>query len=156
MVTDVMTPVAPTRARRILQLLGWLVATALLIYCIRQLDPARIREVLGLVRWQWIALALAANAFILLSWAALWWTVAPRAERPPFRAMFEVNAIASALMNTVPFLGGHAAALGLLVTRAGLKKQSALSVMALDQLGEGLAKIAIFSVVVIVAPIPDW
>jgi uncharacterized membrane protein YbhN (UPF0104 family) len=70
--------------------------------------------------------------------------------------MFEVNAIASALMNTIPFLGGHAAALVLLVKRAGLSQQSALSVMALDQLGEGLAKLAIFAVVAIAAPIPDW
>jgi glycosyltransferase 2 family protein len=144
------------RRYRSLQIVGWIAATALLLYCLRQLDPSRLRDVLSLIRWRWIALALVANALILVSWAALWWTVTPRSERPTFRAMFEVNAMASALMNTVPFLGGHAAAIGLLVRKAGLKPQSALSVMALDQLGEGMAKVAIFSVVVIAAPIPDW
>src|SRR5205814_9242830 len=77
-------------------------------------------------------------------------------ERSSFRVMFEVNAIASALMNTVPFLGGHAAAIGLLIRKARLSTPSAMSVMALDQLGEGMAKLAIFAVVAIAAPIPDW
>jgi glycosyltransferase 2 family protein len=137
-------------------MVGWLAATALLIYCLRELDPTRLRDAPSLMRWEWIAIALVANALILVSWAGLWWTVTPRVERPPFRVMFEVNAISSALMNTVPFLGGHAAAIGLLVRKAGLKPRSALSVMALDQLGEGMAKLAIFTVVVIAAPIPEW
>jgi uncharacterized membrane protein YbhN (UPF0104 family) len=59
-------------------------------------------------------------------------------------------------MNTIPFLGGHAAAVVLMVKRAAMSRAAALSVLALDQLGEGLAKVAIFLVVAIAAPIPDW
>jgi uncharacterized membrane protein YbhN (UPF0104 family) len=44
----------------------------------------------------------------------------------------------------------------LMVKRGGLTRTAALSVMALDQLGEGLAKVAVFLVVAIAAPIPDW
>jgi len=86
----------------------------------------------------------------------LWWTVSPREERPKYATMFEINSIASALMNTLPLLGGHAAALALLVKRGGMTQHGALSVMALDQLGEGLAKVTIFVVVAVSAPIPDW
>jgi glycosyltransferase 2 family protein len=142
--------------KRSLQVLAWLGATALLVYLASRADRAQISAAVSVVRWGWVGVAILANALILVSWAALWWVVAPRAERPAYATMFEINSLASALMNTMPFLGGHAAAAVLLVKRGGLTRAAALSVMALDQLGEGLAKVSIFLLVAIVAPIPDW
>jgi uncharacterized membrane protein YbhN (UPF0104 family) len=142
--------------RSVVQVIGWSIATALLIYFLSRVDPAQLREAAAMVKWSWIAVAIAANALILVSWAALWWTVSPRDERPSYRVMFEINAMASALMNTMPFLGGHAAAVVLMVKRAAMSREGALSVMALDQLGEGLAKVTIFGLVAVAAPIPDW
>jgi glycosyltransferase 2 family protein len=142
--------------KRSVQVLGWLGATALLIYFASRVDRAQLREAMAIVGWGWIAVAIIANALILVSWAGLWWVVSPRAERPKYGVMFEINAMASALMNTMPLLGGHAAAVVLMVKRGGLTRSAALSVMALDQLGEGLAKVSIFLVVAAAAPIPDW
>lgn len=142
--------------RRTLQFAGWLAATGLLVFCLREVNGREVRDAIRLMEWQWIAAALLANAAILLSWTGLWWVVSPREERPTYSAMFEINAIASALMNTVPFLGGHAAAVVLFVKRAGMTQHGALSVMALDQLGEGMAKVVIFGVVALSAPIPHW
>lgn len=142
--------------RRSGQVLAWFGATALLIYFASRVDRAQFQAALATVDWRWIIVALAANALILVSWSALWWVVSPGAERPRYRVMFEITAMASALMNTVPFLGGHAAAVVLLIKRGGLSRPGALSVMALDQLGEGLAKITIFGVVALAAPIPAW
>jgi uncharacterized membrane protein YbhN (UPF0104 family) len=142
--------------RLALQFAGWLAATALLVFCLREVNGREVRDALRLMKWQWIAAALVANAAILLAWTGLWWTVAPREERPGYSTMFEINSIASALMNTVPLLGGHAAAVVLLVKRGGMTQHGALSVMALDQLGEGMAKVAIFALVAVSAPIPDW
>ena len=142
--------------RRELEVLGWLGATALLIYFISRVDRAQLRQAMAMVEWGWIAVAVIANALILVSWAALWWTVAPHRERPTFSVMFEINAMASALMNTMPFLGGHAAAVVLLIKRAAMSREGALSVLALDQLGEGFAKLTIFGIVAALAPIPDW
>ena len=147
-----MTP----RLRRGLQVAGWIVATALIVFCLRESNGAQAREIFRLVQWRWIVVALIANALILVSWTALWCTVAPSGERVSFRTMFEINAITSALMNTVPFLGGHAAAVLLLIKRGGMTQHGALSVMALDQLGEGMSKVAIFAVVAAFAPIPAW
>jgi uncharacterized protein (TIRG00374 family) len=138
------------------KIVGWLLATALLLYCLRTVNTASVRDALRLMQWQWIVVALLCNAAILVAWTGLWWIVSPRDERPRYATMFEINAIASALMNTVPFLGGHAAAVVLLVKRAGMSQHAALSVLALDQLGEGMAKLAIFAVVAVSAPIPDW
>jgi uncharacterized membrane protein YbhN (UPF0104 family) len=70
--------------------------------------------------------------------------------------MFQINAIASAAMNTLPLLGGHATALVMLATVGGLSREGSLSVMALDQLGEGIAKVTLFLIVAFTAPIPDW
>lgn len=141
--------------KRALQLVGWAAATSLLIYFLSQIDRAQLVNVARVVRWRWIAVAIIANSLILVSWAGLWWTLAPREERVKYSTMFGINAIASALMNTVPFLGGHAAAVVLLVKRGGMTRHGALSVMALDQLGEGMAKITVFGLVAAVAPIPQ-
>ena len=151
-----MTAPTATGMRKVGQLLGWIAATALVVFCLREVQRTEVRPALSLIRPLWIIAALIANAGILLSWAALWWIVTPRAERPVYWRMFEINAMASALMNTVPFLGGHAAAVVLLIKRGGMTRHAALSVMALDQLGEGCAKVTIFLLVAILAPIPVW
>lgn len=142
--------------KKVAPVLGWLFATALLVYFLRRVDRSQLAQAMGMVRWSWVVIAIVANALILVSWAALWWAVSPREERPSYGVMFEINAMASALMNTMPFLGGHAAAVVLMVKRAGMTRTGALSVMALDQLGEGLAKVSIFLLVAIAAPLPDW
>ena len=142
--------------KRSLQVLGWLGATALLLYFASRVDRAELREALAIVDWRWIIVAVVVNALILVSWTGLWWICSPKAERPTYRVMFEINAMASALMNTMPFLGGHAAAVVLMVKRAGLTRTAALSVMALDQLAEGLAKVSVFLLVALAAPLPDW
>jgi uncharacterized membrane protein YbhN (UPF0104 family) len=142
--------------KRSAEVLAWLGATALLVYFISRVDRDALKSAMTTVDWRWIVAAILANALILVSWTALWWTVSPRAERPKYGVMFEINAMASALMNTVPFLGGHAAAVVMLIKRAGLTRSAALSVLGLDQLGEGLAKVMVFLVAALAAPIPTW
>jgi glycosyltransferase 2 family protein len=142
--------------RRSWQAVAWIFATMLLLYFVSRVDRAALRNAAEVVDWKWIIAAMIANALILVSWAGLWWIVSPEDERPTYRLMFEINAVASALMNTVPFLGGHAAAVVLMIKRAAMSRAAALSVLALDQLGEGLAKGSIFLLVAIAAPIPDW
>jgi uncharacterized protein (TIRG00374 family) len=142
--------------KRSAEVLAWLGATALLVYFISRVDRAQLGSAMARVDWRWIVAAIVANALILVSWTALWWTVSPRAERPKYRVMFEINAMSSALMNTVPFLGGHAAAVVMLIKRAGFTRSAALSVLGLDQLGEGLAKVMVFLVAALAAPIPNW
>lgn len=142
--------------KRALRITGWIAATILLIYLIGRVDQRELRQAMDVVRWRWIFAAIFANALIMVSWAGLWWVIAPDRERPRYGVMFQINAMASALMNTMPFLGGHAAAVVLLIKRGMMSREGALSVLALDQLGEGCAKLAIFGMVAALAPIPDW
>jgi uncharacterized protein (TIRG00374 family) len=131
-------------------------ASVILVAFASRVDRTQLRDAFSNVEWSWVLVAIVANALILASWSALWWVVSPRAERPTYGVMFEINAMASALMNTMPLLGGHAAAVVLLIKRGGLTRAGALSVLALDQLGEGLAKVTLFGLVALAAPIPDW
>lgn len=143
--------------RRAALVLAWLVATALLVVCARSVDWAKAAQVLVTVRPGWIALALLANASILVWWAAFWRALRPDNETPvTFRRMFEIASSASALMNTVPFGGGHASSVLLLMRRGETTQRGALSVMALDQLGEGLTKLGIFLLVGWLVPLPAW
>jgi uncharacterized membrane protein YbhN (UPF0104 family) len=59
-------------------------------------------------------------------------------------------------MNTMPFAGGHASALVLLIRRGAMTRNGAFALMALDQLGEGLAKLIIFLLTALLAPLPSW
>src|SRR5262245_21931210 len=102
----------------------------------------------------WLLVAVIANAGILGFWSSFWRDLLPRGEQVSYGNMFRIASIASAVMNTVPFLAGHASSVVLLVRRGGVSNHGALSVLALDQLGEGLAKVIVFVAVAALTPIP--
>ena len=57
--------------------------------------------------------------------------------------------------NTIPFPGGHAVGVMALARRAKVGHTVALSVLALDQLMEGFAKIFVLTLVAIFVPLPE-
>jgi Predicted integral membrane protein len=143
--------------RRIAWFFAWLVATTLLVECARTIDWARASDVAATAHTGWLGLAVLLNATILICWAAFWRALVPEGEsRAGYRRMFEIVATASSLMNTVPFGGGHASSIVLLVRRGGTTQRGALSVLALDQLGEGVVKVTLFLLVALLVPLPTW
>jgi uncharacterized membrane protein YbhN (UPF0104 family) len=70
--------------------------------------------------------------------------------------MLEITSTSSSLMNTLPFGGGHASSVMLLIRRGGTTQRGALSMLALDQLGEGIAKVAILCLAGLFVPLPTW
>jgi len=123
-------------------------------WVLRELPWARVIGLLGGQRPWWTSLAVLANALVLPLWALEWWRLAPSRERPPIGRSFEVVALTSATMNTIPFFAGEASAVVLLVARAGLSRAGALSVLALDQLLVGVAKLAVIGTAMLLAPLP--
>lgn len=103
---------------------------------------------------RWLAVAVAANLAILplAAWEWLW--LLPRAATVGFRTMFWIMSVTATVSNGGPFLAGHAAGIHLLATRGGMGHATGVSVKALDQLAEGVAKLALVAGVVLVAPLP--
>ena len=138
------------RLLALLALAGLIVATA------QRIDLGRAVASLSGLRLGWIALALLGYVAILPLWAAQWRLLAPGPTAPRARDMLRVIAITSAVLNTTPLLVGEATAVVLLIARAGLDRAAALSVLAMDQLLVGAAKLCVFAMAALVAPLPSW
>lgn len=141
---------------RALRIAAAALATLLLVYCARGVDLSRVGTALASAQVGWIVLAVAADTLVLPLWAEFWRSLLPDGVRVARARMLGIVAAASAVMNSAPALAGQAVGVGLLVKRAGLSTHSALAVLSLDQLGEGIAKAAIFLLVGLMAPLPGW
>lgn len=102
-----------------------------------------------------LAIAVILNFAILPLWMLEWSLLKPRSAAVSREKMFEVVAVTASIHNAVPFLAGEAAAIGLLIN-AGLQRGAALSMLAMDQLLVGVAKLAVLSTAATLAPIPEW
>ncbi|MFL5607738.1 MAG: lysylphosphatidylglycerol synthase transmembrane domain-containing protein [Gemmatimonadaceae bacterium] len=146
------------RARGIARLVALLVLATLLGLAARRLDITRVIEELSRVRPVWIALALVGYFAILPLWALQWSLLAaagPRA-RPAIRRMLGVVAMTSSVLNTTPLLVGEAAGIYFLVTCAALERGAALSVLAMDQLLVGIAKVCVLLAAAWTNELPVW
>lgn len=142
------------RSRRVLWGLAWAAATAGLLLFARTLDLRAVLAPLRAAHPGWLALAVLANLAVLPLLTEQWWRLLPAGRPVGRRVLGECVALALAGMNTLPFGGGHALGVGLLATRAGLGLDGALSLMALEQLCEGFAKISLLLLALAAAPLP--
>jgi hypothetical protein len=133
-----------------------LALAGLLLAALQRMDVGRAVAQLGTVRAEWLVLAIIAYAAILPLWALQWRLLAPRTASGRPGDMLGVVAITSAVLNTTPLLVGEATAVVLLVARAGLDRAAALSVLAMDQLLVGMAKLVVLSAAALFAPLPEW
>lgn len=139
--------------RRVAWIVGWLVLTALVVVAVRTVDWSVVAAATLEANPVWLLLAVVANAAILLLATAQWLVFLPRDRPVPARTMFGVIAVTSSVSNGGPLLAGHAAGVHLLATRGGVGHAVGLSVTVLDQLSEGLAKVAIVVLVAAAAPL---
>jgi uncharacterized membrane protein YbhN (UPF0104 family) len=145
--------VAPRRAWRVLAVLALL---GLLTASLQRMDLGRAWAEVSAVRMEWLVLAMACYFAILPLWAVQWHLLAPTRSAPKLGDMFRVVATTSTVLNTTPMLVGEAAAVVLLVAHAGLDSAAAISVLAMDQLLVGLAKLTVLGVAASWAPLPAW
>ena len=142
-------------ARRWFVPILWAALTLALAIAIPRLPWSHAAAVMAGADAGWIALAVIANLVILPLWAKEWTLLVPgRGVR--FPTMLEIVATSAAVLNSIPMLAGEASAVALLVTRAGLSRGAAISVLALDQLLVAFAKIAVLTVAAVVSPLPSW
>ncbi|MEP6731936.1 MAG: lysylphosphatidylglycerol synthase transmembrane domain-containing protein [bacterium] len=144
------------RVRRAVSVLWALALVALLVVAIRRMDVARLILTLRDAHLFWIACAAAAYATILPLWALQWRILAPRVPRAEFPGMLSVVALTSSALNTSPLFVGEATSVVLLVSRIGLSRSEALSVLAMDQVMVGISKLGLLLAAGLMVTLPAW
>jgi uncharacterized membrane protein YbhN (UPF0104 family) len=145
----------PSRAlRRLAWGLAWLAASGVLLVFLRTLDLHAVLQPLAHAQRGWLVLAVLANFAVLPLLTTECALLASRDRPIGWGRLWECFSLAVAGMNTLPFGGGHALAVGLLATRGGLALDGALALMALEQFCEGVAKFALLLLALAVLPLP--
>ena len=100
-----------------------------------------------------LILAVLLNAMILVFATAQWLLFLPEGVSVARSKMFKIMAIMSTVANSGPAGGGAAVGVHLLAKQEGVGHSVGLSVLLLDQLVEGLVKMAIVLLAIVVVPI---
>jgi uncharacterized protein (TIRG00374 family) len=143
-----------SKQKKILLLIAWVFATLLLYICFREIDLEQVWNNIKLVHPLWLFLGIAGHFLIFIFWAKQWIIFLPGKVFVTFKEMFEINALMSTAMNILPFPSGHAFGVFLLAKKEGVGHSAALSVMSLDQLTEGIAKLTVLLIVSWITPLP--
>jgi len=143
------------RGRRSLRwIAGWLLLTALAAAAFLSVEWEGVLVALSRVESGWLLVAVASNFIILVIWASQWYLLLPSQLRSLSRfRVFEIVSTVSTVANGGPVLSGQAAGVHLL-SRTGAEHSAGLSVVAMDQLAEGAAKLAVVLAVALVVPLP--
>jgi uncharacterized membrane protein YbhN (UPF0104 family) len=119
-------------------------------------DPRRALRVVEHTDAWWLVLAVAGNLLIQPFGALQWRSLLPDGVDIGARRMLRLFALTSVANNTTPSLIGHATGAMLLANEPGVGRANALSVVALDQICVGVAKIVVIGVAATLLPLPPW
>ena len=133
---------------------GILAATGALALLLGSLDWGGLLIVLGGTQVSWLLPALAANAAILVLWAFQWTRLLPQDHRVSLRRMLKITSVMAFTVNAAPLATGQALGAGLLARWGGVGGGRALSVLAMDQLAEGFAKVTVLLLALTLTPLP--
>jgi len=140
--------------KKILVFIAWAFATYLLFLCFREIEVEQAWKSIRQVHPLWLLLGVGGHFLIFIFWAKQWIVFLPGKVNLTFKEMFEINAIMSTAMNILPFPAGHGFGVHLLAKKKGVGHSAALSVMSLDQLTEGIAKLTVLLIVSWLTPLP--
>ena len=135
---------------------AWLVATALIVLLARSVDPRRALRVIEHTELGWLIVAVAGNLMIQPFGALQWRSLLPDGVDVAFSRMLRLFSLTSVANNTTPSLVGHATGAVLLANEPGVGKAGALSVVALDQICVGVAKVVVIGSAATMLPLPSW
>ena len=102
----------------------------------------------------WLLLAVFSNLLIYPPWVWQWQLLARPSTRISARRMFGIVALCGMGNAAISSIVGTASAIVLLVGRCGMSTMAAASLMVMDQVLVGLAKLAVLALALQVAPVP--
>ena len=138
---------------RVSYIVSWLLLTALIVATIGRVDWTLAIAAVAKAKPLPLILAVLLNAMILVFATAQWLLFLPEGVSVARSKMFKIMAIMSTVANSGPAGGGAAVGVHLLATQEGVGHSVGLSVLLLDQLVEGLVKVAIVLLAIVVVPI---
>ena len=131
-------------------------ATLLLVVALQDIDWDRLLQLLRGLRLPWVAVAIGLNGSIIVLWSLQWRILVPGEDSVTWADMFLVVSAMAMISNSVPFMVGQASGVLLLARYGRIGPASALSVYTMEQVAEGIAKIAVVVGVALFAPLPPW
>ena len=138
---------------RVSYIVSWLLLTALIVATIGRVDWTLAIAAIAKAKPLPLILAVLFNAMILVFATAQWLLFLPEGVSVARSKMFKIMAIMSTVANSGPAGGGAAVGVHLLARQEGVGHSVGLSVLLLDQLVEGLVKVAIVLLAIVVVPI---
>ena len=141
--------------KKILFALIWLVASYFFYEFFKSVDFVRAWKEFEKASAGWLVCAFLFNFLILVVWTSLWSVLIPKGIVISFPRLFQSNCLMSTSCNTLPFPGGHTVGLILLAKIAKVKHSTALSVLALDQMLEGIVKVIVMTLATGFSPLPE-
>ena len=138
---------------RVSYIVSWLLLTALIVVTIGRVDWTLAIAAVAKAKPLPLILAVLLNAMILVFATAQWLLFLPEGVSVARSKMFKIMAIMSTVANSGPAGGGAAVGVHLLARQEGVGHSVGLSVLLLDQLVEGLVKVAIVLLAIVVVPI---
>ena len=138
---------------RVSYIVSWLLLTALIVATIGRVDWTLAIAAVAKAKPLPLILAVLLNAMILVFATAQWLLFLPEGVSVARSQMFKIMAIMSTVANSGPAGGGAAVGVHLLARQEGVGHSVGLSVLLLDQLVEGLVKVAIVLLAIVVVPI---
>ena len=138
---------------RVSYIVSWLLLTALIVATIGRVDWTLAIAAVAKAKPLPLILAVLLNAMILVFATAQWLLFLPEGVSVARSKMFKIMAIMSTVANSGPAGGGAAVGVHLLARQEGVGHSVGLSVLLLDQLVEGLVKMAIVLLAIVVVPI---
>ncbi len=136
-------------------LLG-VVAIGLLTWVISRLDLSAVLGGLMAANAAWLALAVLMQLCIQPLAALQWRALLPEDARTTWRRLLRVFAITSVANNSVSAVVGHATGVALTAAEPGVGTRGALSLLLLDQVCVGVAKLTVITIAASLLPLPTW
>ena len=130
------------------------VATALLVPTFARIEFGTLVHDLRRADARWLAVAVVANFLTLPLMTAQWQLLLPRDRAAPFRQLWPCVAVGMASMNVLPAAAGHAVATGMLASRGVTTVRGGVSMLALEQICEAVAKVLLVAFVAALVPMP--
>lgn len=135
---------------------AWLLATALVVVLAQRVGVGRVFASLRAAEAPWLAVAVLCNALMLPLGGLQWRALLPETAVISARRLFRVVALTSVANNTTPSVVGHITGAALLAAEPGVGRAAALSLLALDGIAVGLAKMLVLLLAAFLVPLPSW